>query len=259
MLFWKIGGTSFSGGIDYPFCSASLTAIFLMFILSSLVIKNFNITSFQAGSFSQSCYRFNTYIGMAVILNSFGGEGVKYFGLLIGFAIPLINVFAVSTLIWFSGRDISFTERFAITTKAVVVNPLILGCVVGLLYSHMIGWFPAFIDNAFSLMSMVALPLALISIGGNLTFAGLRNNMRLSVLAALLKLLLLPVIGYLCYRSFGVTGLPLRVGMVFFALPASPAIYVLSSQFSSDTELASAAIVLSTIFSFISLSIVLVI
>jgi malonate transporter len=45
--------------------------------------------------------------------------------------------------------------------------------------------------------------------------------------------------------------------MLFFALPASPAIMVLSSQFNSDTEFASAAIILSTLLSFFSMSAVL--
>ena len=45
--------------------------------------------------------------------------------------------------------------------------------------------------------------------------------------------------------------------MLFFTLPASPATIVLSSQLNSDTEFASAAIVLSTLLSFFSLSVVL--
>jgi predicted permease len=45
--------------------------------------------------------------------------------------------------------------------------------------------------------------------------------------------------------------------MVFFVLPASTAIYVLSGQLKSDTRLASAAIVLSTVLSAIPLSMVL--
>jgi hypothetical protein len=47
------------------------------------------------------------------------------------------------------------------------------------------------------------------------------------------------------------------VGLIFFALPASTAIYVLSSQMNSDTDLASSAIVLSTLLSFFSLSYIL--
>jgi len=257
MLFWKIGGASFEDGIDWNFCLAALCALLTMFALSTLVIRLFRISAFQAGSFSQSCYRFNTYIGVAVILNSLGAEGVKYFGILIGFAIPLINVFAVSTLIWFSGREIDFGKRLTIAGKALVSNPLILGCLAGMGYSSTIGKFPVFINNSLSLISMVALPLALISIGGSLTFAGVRGNLGLSFLAAGMKLVFLPAIGWLFFYLFNVAGLPFKVGLIFFTLPASTAIYVLSSQLNSDTKLASSAIVLSTFLSFFSLSCIL--
>lgn len=257
MLFWKIGGASFENGIDWDFCLAALCALLTMFVISALVIKIFRIANFQAGSFSQSCYRFNTYIGVAVILNSLGAEGVKYFGILIGFAIPLINVFAVTTLIWYSGQEIDFRRRLSITGMALISNPLILGCLAGIAYSGLIGWFPVFIDNSLSLISMVSLPLALISIGGSLTFAGVRGNLGLSFLAAGLKLLVLPIIGWMFLYMFNVTGIPFKVGLIFFALPASTAIYVLSSQMNSDTNLASSAIVLSTFLSFFSLSYIL--
>lgn len=257
MLFWKIGGASLEGGIDWNFCFASLSAVLAMFVLSALVIKLFAISHFKAGSFSQSCYRFNTYIGVAVILNSLGSEGVKYFGILIGFAIPLINVFAVTTLIWFSGREVSSRKRLQIAGKALISNPLILGCLAGIGYSRFVGLFPIYINNSLSLISMATLPLALISIGGSLTFAGIRGNVGLSFLAASMKLLILPGIGWFFYSLFAVTGVPLKVGLIFFALPASTAIYVLSSQLNSDTDLASSAIVLSTLLSFFSLSFVL--
>jgi hypothetical protein len=257
MLFWKIGGASFESGIDWDFCLAALCAVLTMFAISALVIKLGRISNFKAGSFSQSCYRFNTYIGVAVILNSLGAEGVKYFGILIGFAIPLINVFAVTTLIWYSGKEIDLRKRLSIAGLALVSNPLIIGCLAGIAYSRLIGWFPVFVDNSLSLISMVALPLALMSIGGSLTFAGIRGNLALSFLAAALKLIALPIIGWAFFHLFNVTGIPLKVGLIFFALPASTAIYVLSSQMNSDTDLASSAIVLSTFLSFFSLSFIL--
>lgn len=257
MLFWKIGGTSFDEGIDWMFVVAGIVPCLAMFALSTAAIKLLHVTPFQAGSFSQSCYRFNTYIGVAVVLNSLGGEGVKYFGLLIGFAIPIINLFAVVLLIWYSGEKLLPRERLLITARAVWSNPLILGCLAGLLYSQGVGSFPVFIDNSLRLISMVSLPLALISIGGSLSFTGVRCNLKLSLAGAFLKLCILPLTGYFSFVLFGISGMPLKVGLIFYALPTSTAIYVLSSQLGSDTELASAAIFLSTLLSFISLMVVL--
>lgn len=257
MLFWKIGGSSFEGGIDWGFVVSGVTPFLLMFVLSCAAIKVCGVTPFQAGSFSQSCYRFNTYIGVAVVLNSLGSEGMKYFGLLIGFVIPLVNLFAVTVLIWFSGETLALQKKLKITSKAVISNPLILGCLAGILYSRLALPFPVFIDNSLALISMVALPLALISVGGTLTFKGVNQNLSLALVGASCKLLILPMFGWLSFRLFGVSGVPVQAGMILLSLPASTAIYVLSSQMRSDTELASATIVVSTLLSFISLSVIL--
>lgn len=257
MLFKEIGGASLEKGIDWDFCLACLCALLIMYLLSTLIIKLLPVADYKAGSFSQSCYRFNTYIGVAVILNSLGAEGVKIFGIMIGFTIPLINFFAVSTCIWFSGQDVGLWRRVVIVGRSLVANPLILGCLAGIVYSRIFGSFPVFIYNSLSLISSVALPLALISIGGTLTFAGVRGNLVPALLGAFCKLAVLPMLGWLFFCLFNVTGLPFKVGMIFLALPASTAIYVLSSQMHSDINLASAAIVVSTLLSFISLSVVL--
>jgi predicted permease len=139
----------------------------------------------------------------------------------------------------------------------LIANPLILACVVGIIYSHGVGSFPTPIDNTLKLMSQVTLPLALFSIGGNLTFSNLRTNMGLALIAAGFKLAMLPIVGLLFLWLFGVTGLAWKVSMLFFTLPTSTAIYILSSQLHSDTELASAVIVMSTLLSFGSMALVL--
>lgn len=256
LLFWKIGGFS-SIAINWLFCGTVLSAIIAIYFLSCITLKVFKVTDYQAGSFSQSCYRFNTYIGMAVIINALGDEGVKHFGILIGFAIPLINFLAVSTLIWFSGRDFNLGQRIRITVKALLSNPLILACIAGILYARFTGYFPVFIDNALRLSTFVTLPLALLSIGGSLTLKNFKEHFRLSLVASALKLVLLPITGYLFMKEFSVPLMPFKVGMIFFTLPTSTAIYVLSSQLNSDTQLASASIVISTVLSFFSLSIIL--
>ena len=255
LLFWKIGGADTSSGISWDLCIAGVMAIALIYLVSAAALKMFSISAFKAGTFSQSCYRFNTYIGMAIVYNALGDEGVKHFGILIGFVIPFINVLAVSTLIWYSGERIVPKERMRVTLREIVTNPLIIGCLTGLLYARFINTFPAFLDNAFRLSAAVALPLALLSIGGALTMKSLKGNLKLSMVAAVIKLLLLPVAGYLLLQFFQVDGIPFKVGMIYFTLPASASIYVLSAQLNSDTELASAAIVLSTIVSFLSLTV----
>lgn len=257
LLFWKIGGAGAATIFDVNLGIAAVCAMLVVYLLSTAAIQIFRISAFQAGSFSQSCYRFNTYIGMAIVMNALGETGIRLFGILVGIVIPLLNVLAVSTLIWFSDQTFSPRARVRHTLKALISNPLILSCGVGILYAKTVGYLPAFVDNTFSLASSVTLPLALISIGSTLNFKMLRGHFRVSAIAAGFKLVLLPLLGYLFCRLLGVTGTPLAVGMLYFTLPTSTSIYVLSAQLFSDTELASAAIALSTVLSFFSLSLAL--
>lgn len=260
MLFWKIGSAPLQFNGAWRYLPASALAVLAVCGLSLLFIRLWPVAPFQAGSFNQGCYRFNTYIGMAVIINAFGEAGAQLYGILIGLIIPMVNVLCVSILIWYGGGSTDSGARFSrlrLTIKHLLANPLIIACVAGIAYSRLIGAFPTPVDNTLKLMSQVTLPLALFSIGGSLTCANLRNNMTLALASAAFKLAVLPLLGLALLWLFGVTGLAWKVSMLFFAQPTSTAIYILSSQLHSDTELASAVIVTSTLLSFGSMALVL--
>jgi len=229
LLFWKIGGAPPSSAANAHFYLALAMAVGLIYLLSLAYIR-WRVPAFQAGTFSQSCFRFNTYIGMAIIIAVLGEEGIRPFGILIGFFIPLHNILAVATLSWYAEGHATGAGRIRQTTRAVIANPLILACLGGVLYSRTIGTFPAFIDNGLGLMAGMTLPLALLSVGGALDLSGIRDNWELSLVSAGFKLAVLPIIGWMMFRWMGVDGIDLTIGMVFLALPISPATYVLSAQ-----------------------------
>lgn len=255
MLFWKIGTADQRFAAQaVPLFLAAACAVGVIYLLSALYIWVMKVPAFQAGGFSQSCYRFNTYVGMPVILSRLGDSGVAQFGILIGGVIPLINLLAIATLIWFSGQPSHWRARLRLTVRAMLTNPLVIGCAAGLLYARWVNTLPAFLENTLRLGVSVTLPLALISVGGSLTLGSLKSHLTLATVGAVFKLVLLPLVGYGFLRLFGVTGTDWGVGLIFFALPTSTAIYVLSSQLGSDTDFAAAAVVVSTALSFLSLS-----
>ncbi len=259
LLFWKIGAAASDHIGDPGLYKAAVCAVVSVYVLSSLYIRIFKVGAYQAGSFSQSCYRFNTYIGMAVVLSALGEDGARQFSILIGLVIPLINILAVSTLSWFDKNSVSLKRRASLTAKALLTNPLIIACLAGIAYWKWIGGFPIFVDNTFRLASFVTLPLALLSIGGALTLSGIKTHFRLSMVACVFKLVILPLSGYLFLNAFDTGGISYKVGMIYFALPTSTALYILSAQLNSDTQLASATIALSTLLSFFSLSLALLV
>ncbi len=257
LLFWKIAAAPPGQDGISAFLLAAISAVLTVYLLSTLFIVFGPVPRRCAGSFSQSCYRFNTYIGMAVVLYAMGERGVEQFSIIIGFTIPLINVLAVSTLIWFSDTQYKRSEKRRLLLRAVASNPLILGCLSGLIYQHLPLPLPACIQNTLRLATMATLPLALLSIGGSLTMAGAKTHLPLATAAAGFKLLLLPALGWIYLSAFGADALAFKTGMIFFTLPTSTALYVLSAQLGSSTGLASAAIVVSTILSILPLSLAL--
>jgi len=258
LLFWKTGKPAQGAIIEWNLIGGVLVSVLLVFVLSHAYVRFSGMAAQEVGSFSQGCYRFNTYIGIAAILSALGDDGIRLFGVLIGFVIPFINVLAVGTLIWFSGSEFTGREKAVLLVKAMVSNPLILACLSGLLYSSLNTPFPVVVDSTLGLLSMMTLPLALISIGGSLTFNKFAANIKYASVAALFKLVVLPLLGLGIMLAFEVSGTPFKVAMLFFALPTSPASYILSEQLNSNVDLATSAIVLSTILSIISLSVTVV-
>ena len=259
LLFWKIGTASADLFSSSGLYKSAIFTVLIVFILSTTFIKIFKVSAFKVGSFSQSCYRFNSYIGVAIILSALGEEGIRHFGILLAMTIPVINVLCVSTLIWFSGEKVLLLKRVGQIIKGLISNPLILGCIFGILYAHLADGFPPYIEGILQLCSFAALPLAMLSVGAALSIGVIKAHFKLSLIASLFKLAVLPAIGYLLLIQFGVEGVALKVGLIYFALPTSTSLYILSSQLNSDTELASAAIAMSTILSFFSLSAALLI
>ncbi|MCU0558993.1 MAG: AEC family transporter [Desulfobacterales bacterium] len=250
MLFWKLGGSPLKLADDLGLASAVTAAVLTVYGASTACIVLGKIDAFQAGAFSQSCFRINTYVGMAVSISAFGEAGGRYFAVLIGLTIPTLNLLSVATLIWFGAQRTPVAKRIAQTARALLLNPLILGCLAGIGYGQTAAGFPTFIDHTLRLASSVTLPLALLSIGGSLTLKGFRSHWRLSLLASFFKLAVLPAAGFCWLRAAGLNGLPFSVGMLYLALPTSTALYLLSAQLNSDTQLAATAIALSTLLAF---------
>ena len=254
LLFWKIGAAGRELVLPLGLMAAVLAAIVAVWALSLLYCRQTKVAPFQAGTFSQVSYRFNTYVGMAVVLSAFGEEGVAAFGIIISVAIPFINLLAVSTLVWYSQAEFSGAQKAKLVIKALLVNPLILACLAGIAWARSGLVLPVFLERSFSLSAALSLPLALLSIGNSLALDKLKGRVGLSFVSCVLKLLVLPAIGWGFLALAGAGGLDLAVAMIFLALPTATSAYILSTQMNSDADLAGAAIVLSTLLSFLSLS-----
>ncbi|MDS4022275.1 MAG: AEC family transporter, partial [Candidatus Competibacter sp.] len=76
----------------------------------------------------QGVIRFNTYVGLAVVLAVFHAEGGTVAALVMAIMIPLINVLCVLVLNAHAGG----AATMAGVARGLVTNPLILACLIGI-------------------------------------------------------------------------------------------------------------------------------
>lgn len=136
-------------------------------------------------------------------------------------------------------------------------NPVVMGGVLG------IGWgaagfgLPVALDRSLQTLGGMAVPAALLCIGGSLLSAPLRGRVGGLASATLIKIAALPAAAWLFSLWLGLSPADTRVVLIFAACPTAAAAYTMASQMGGDESFAAGAIAASTIFAFASLAVAL--
>jgi len=253
LLVWKIGTASFDLSFNPRLIAGSYLAVLICGLAAYALARLLKLPAREAGSFTQGSFWGNmTYIGLPILLAAYGEEALQRGGVLIGFMNPVMNAAAVLALT----RPLkgSMDWRSIVDLRSILTNPVILACMVGLILSYFKIPFPTFAVNFLRFLSDLALPLALISMGGNLSFEKVRKDYKATAFACLFKLFLIVGLGWMLFDWLGVRGLDFKVGVVLLACPTAFSSYLLSSKLGADKSLMSSDIMVSTILSMITLS-----
>ncbi len=224
-----------------------ILATIVMIVASCLGVSHDNI-----GVYTQSAIRFNTYIGLALVVSLFGNDGLTLYSLIIAIFIPTINVISV----------LSLTAHQGLSPKRLMhnlmTNPLIVACILAILVNLSPVSMPTAINELMRLLGTASLPLGLICIGAGLQFAGLLGRgLPLVMMHALIRLLLMPVLAFLVCGMMGITGIGRQVVVLFFVLPTAPTAYVLTKVLGGNHALMAQIISLQTMLAMVTLPTVL--
>lgn len=217
------------------------------------------------GTFAQTVFRSNNaYVGLPVMTMAFAGrpeqgEILSLAMLTLAPCLILYNVLAVLVLTKPDSKDESVWRKSWKIAKGILSNPLIIACVVGsiLLFTHVP--LPCFLDRTISSLGSTATAMALVALGASLTPERLRSAMRNAHIAAVLKLVVCPVLGWLIARAFGLSPEGRFVVLVYLACPSAVASFVMAQAMKGDPVLAGGAVALTTVYSVVSLAVVLLI
>lgn len=209
----------------------------------------------RRGVFAQGAIRSNTvFVGLPVVLNAFGEEGIALAGVLIAFFVVMENPLSVLLLILpHQQRGAGGWHLWARTGRRVAMNPLVLSSAGGILLSLLSLSLPVSLGRSLALIGQTAAPLGLLCVGAGLDFRQLRTELRVAAGAALVKLIVYPALLLIALRAVGITGLALEVAVIIAACPTAVISYIMARELEGSESLAGAIVIGTTVASLFTL------
>ena len=252
-IFMKISHIDLTAVLDLGqiifIYAGTLLVYFIVWIIASLFIKDGRDLSV----FVQGAYRSNyAIVGLAIISNLFGEEGLGKASLILAFLLPVYNVLAVIILTVPMRKIKKLNLRS--TVQEIILNPLIIAVIVALPFSYFKLELPSMLLTTGNFLADVALPLALIGIGGSLNIENIKRASTLAFSSSILKLIVVPVIlTYIAYL-FGYRAMDLGIMFILFACPTAIVSFIMAEAMGCNSKLAGNIVVISTIGSVITIS-----
>ena len=131
----------------------------------------------------------------------------------------------------------------------IIANPVIVSAFAGILFSGIGLPMPLVLDRSLQILAGLALPMALLIIGGSLSIRRMRERLGAVTGSCFLKLILLPALGLLFFRAAGQGPVDYLPAIILLASPTATIAYVMAREMEGDADFAVAAISASTLFS----------
>ena len=199
LVFISIADIDLSTAIDFNqiiyIYAATLISFFVIWIFSIPFIKEAkNLSVFVQGAFRSNF----AIVGFAIISKLFGSYALGKAALALAFILPLYNILAVIVL------TVPFRKERKLNLKStlveIVLNPLIVAVIVGLPFSYFKIKIPSVLNLTAGFLAELALPLALVGIGGSLNLQNIKKASGLAFTSSAIKVILIPL--FLTFGSY---------------------------------------------------------
>lgn len=245
---------------SYIFASiATMLSTMTIAVIAWYLAPHAGISKTSRGSFTQAVFRGNNaYVGIPIILMAYRGHPKLGDARIIATlslvpSMVLYNVLAVFVLTPVAES----THRRKMPWRRIVVgiakNPIIAGSVLGV--AAMLARYrpPESIGRSVAWLGDMAGPGALVALGASLTTDRVRAVLRSAHIAAALKLVLCPLIGWGYATLLNLSPEARFISLVFLASPTAVASFVMAQSMKGDATLAGGTVALTTVYSFASL------
>ena len=231
----------------------TLACIIGIWIWAGLCLKDKRIL----GEFVQASYRSSAAVmGIAFIQNIYGNSGMA--PLMIIGTVPLYNVAAVLVLS-FTGPEAKGLNKQALkkSVLGILTNPIILGIFVGMLAGSCRLELPVILSKTVNNIAVLATPLALLGLGAGFEGRKAIQLVRPTLIASGAKLVLFPLLFLPLAILMGFRNEMLIALLVMLGAPTTPSCYIMARNMGHDGVLTSGAVVATTFFSSVTLTLAL--
>ena len=242
---------------SYFFIYAGVTAF--LFIMAFVIGRKVFANSFtHASIYSHGASMSNTgLLGAAILTLLMGNEAMIYLSLV----VIIESVFLIPTVLVLAelGRQnqADLTAILKSTFVTLFKNPLFLSVVLGMSCAIFQVQIPQTLDQVFAMLGQTASPLALFIIGGGMVGLTIQSVNLQTVYLVVSKNIAMPILVYLGLSYF--TDLEQKMiyaGTLIAALPM-PSIFGIFGQIYGLNEKALTPLMISTIFSFVVISVLI--
>ena len=253
LLFKDLATLDFNAIWDIKFvlfCFFITILCILIVTLLSFLLKNKQ----NQGEFIQASYRSSAaLLGIALIQNVYGKATMA--PLMIIGSVPLYNIMAVVVLSFFSPERKGLSKEVWLKTiKGILTNPILIGIVVGILWSLLHLPMPTMLDKTVTSIGNAATPLGLMAMGATFNYKEALGDLKPALCASFIKLfgfcaMFLPLAIYL-----GFQGEQLIAILVMLGSATTVSCFVMAKNMGHTGILTSTVVMLTTIFSGFSIT-----
>lgn len=208
-------------------------------IVAFLALPALKPDRLRHASVTQCAYRFNSYLAFSIAGAMGGPTALSAMAVIAVVAVPLGNLFAVSTLA---------QQNKSHLLGPLVKNPLILGTLAGLAWNLAELPLPEFAALTLTRLGSSALAIGLICVGASFSLFALKGAQRLAAWMIATKLLICPVAALVINALMPLNALEQQMLLLFAALPSASSTYVLAVRMGGDGKLVAVTMSLCTLF-----------
>ena len=249
MLFRFSSQLEISEIFDLKFVGCYVVATSILYLLV-IVVSYFSGTKFETAVFdAQIATVGNTgFLGIPLLATLVGSQSVGYVMMILATDFAIFGTLIV-VLIMVS-RDQSWGIRLLRPiAKGLFQNPMIVSFSLGIFWGYSDYQTPKFFSEFLVILGQAATPGALFAIGASLSFRKI-DDPKSAFWLSFLKLVAHPfLVGIMALYLFYIEPYAAAVMVITAALPVAGNTFMLAQHYKIDPERISAAILLSTLFS----------